>query len=140
MLLSVLSDLQQSPNEGTVQVFKHKSHYTWSLTSGSWLSEVLLLPMKQISEVVCFLQAFGPELCFADLTTVSVFIYKTLAPGVYEIDSFLCSILRHDLYGHCPVAFIFSPPSSWELPRVYLPGAMVLLIFKQDSCLLVASI
>lgn len=56
------------------------------------LSDVLLLPMKQISEVVCFLQAFVPELCFADLTTVSVFIYKTLALGVYEIGSFLCSI------------------------------------------------
>lgn len=34
VLLSVLPDLQQSPKEGTVQVFKDRSHYTWPLTSG----------------------------------------------------------------------------------------------------------
>lgn len=42
---------------------------------------------------------FVPELCFADLTTVSVFIYKTHAVGLYGIGSFLCSVLWHDLVG-----------------------------------------
>lgn len=32
------------------------------------------------------------------------------------------------------------PPSRWKLCSVYLPGTMVLLIFKQDSFLLVAGI
>lgn len=119
VLLSVLCPLpllQQSPKQGTVQVFKHRSHCSWPLTSGFFW--VMCYPWSRFQKLfACFLQAFVPELCFADLTTVSVFIYKTheqecftnsIHIGVYGIGSFLCSILWHDLCGHCPVAFVFS--------------------------------
>lgn len=99
-----------STKEGTVPVFHHRSHCSWPLTSGFCWVMCCSYPWSRIQKLfVCFLQAFVPELCFADLTTVSLFIYKTHALGVYGIGSFLCFILWHDLCGHCPVAFIFSP-------------------------------
>lgn len=63
-------------------------------------------------------------LCLADITTVSVFVCEISALGVYEIGSFLCSSLWRDTRPLSPAT-----PSSCELPKVYLAGALVLFIF-----------
>lgn len=88
-------------------------------------SDVLFLPLKQISKVLdCFLQAFVPVLYLADITTVSVFICEIRALEVYEIGSFLCSSLWHNAWPLSPVT-----PSSCELLKDYLAGTLALLIF-----------
>lgn len=152
VLLSVLCPLPfllQSPKQGTVQVFKHRCHCSWPLTSGFCWVMCCSYPWSRFQQLfICFLQAFVPELfCWSDHSIsiysqnpCTVFYKFHTHRSVWNWFIFVLRFMTWLVWALSCGLHLQPPPSSWKLCRVYLPGAVVLLIMKQDSCLLVASI
>lgn len=106
------------------------------------LSDILLLPMKQNSEISCLLSpgiCSWAVFCSSD-HCVSNYLQNSSTRSVWNWFIFVLHFMTWLVWALSCVLHLQPPPSSRELWKVYLPGTMVLLIFKQDPCLFVASI